>query len=213
VKGSVHWPRGTVAVSVGILLALAACAPKSGAQENDGSVGTAIGGALLGAYSGSVLGLIGGFGPCNRTLSGSACPRIAVAVGGGLGLASGLRLEAEDLGALNDRWRSAGYGAAIGGLVGYGLSLGVRQYGWRDVATFMAVGAGIGASPKGAGIGFAAGAAVGALGWMGLPNWKIGDAVAVSLVGLAAGGLAGWVTGPDGGNQRDAIVLPLQVRF
>jgi hypothetical protein len=196
-----------------MLLALAAGSPRLIAQERDGSTGAAIGGALLGTYSGAVLGLLGGFGPCNRTLSGPRCPRIALAIGGALGLASGLRMGAGDPDALDGRWRSAGYGGIVGGLVGAGLSLGVRQYGWQDAGMFLAVGAGIGASPVGAGIGFAAGAAVGALGWMVIPEWKIGDTVAVSLVGLAAGGLAGWVTGTDTRGRQRPLLVPLQFRF
>ena len=211
--GMVGRARPSLGSALGALLALSAGAPGLMAQEKDGSTGAAIGGALLGAYSGSVFGLLGGFGPCNRTLSGPECPRIALAIGGALGLASGLRMGAEDPDALDGRWRGAGYGGVIGGLVGAGLSLGVRQYGWQDVGMFLAVGAGIGASPAGAGIGFAAGAAVGTLGWMVVPEWKIGDTVAVSLLGLAAGGLAGWVTGTDTRGEQRPLLIPLQVRF
>jgi hypothetical protein len=110
--------------------------------------------------------------------------------------------------------RGAGYGAAVGGIVGYGLSLGVRQYGWADVGTFAVVGGGIGASPVGAGIGFGAGALVGVLSWMAIPRFKLGDAVAISLVGLAAGGLAGWVMGMENnGPDREPLIIPLQIRF
>lgn len=184
------------------------------AQSDEGSAGAALGGAILGAYSGSVLGLLGGFGPCNRSLSGARCTRVAAAFGGAVGLASGIRMGLEDPRALDGRFRGAGYGAVAGGLVGYGLSRGVRQYGWFDVGTFLAVGASIGASPAGAGLGFGAGAVVGVLSWMVVPRFKIGDVVGLSLVGLAAGGLASWVTGTDTSNGRGpALLLPLQIRF
>jgi len=200
-------------IALGAVLFLSSWVPELSAQEDGGSTGTALGGAVLGSYSGAVLGLLGGFGPCNRTLSGARCPRIAAGIGGTLGLVSGAWLGSEDSDALKDRWRGAGYGAVVGGVVGYGLSLGVRQYGWGDVGTFIAVGAGIGASPAGAGIGFVAGAAVGAVGWLVIPELKIGDVVAISLVGLAAGGLAGWVAGADSSGKASHVLIPLQVRF
>jgi hypothetical protein len=119
----------------------------------------------------------------------------------------------EDSESLNARWRGAGYGAAVGTLVGYGLSRGVRQYGWTDVATFLGVGVALGTAPLGAAVGFGTGAAVGGLVWLGVPEMKIGDAVAVSLVGLTVGGLAGWVSGMDVSRDSPPLAIPLQVRF
>jgi len=107
-----------------ILLALPLCASRSVAQEPGGSISAALGGAALGAFSGTVFGLLGGVGTCNRTLSGSSCPRVAAAVGAGTGVVAGAWMGAEDSGSLNARWRGAGYGAAVGTLVGYGLSRG-----------------------------------------------------------------------------------------
>ena len=206
--------RVWIGVALAVALAFWIRVPHLSAQDNDGSTAAAVGGAVLGTYSGAVLGLLGGFGPCNRTLSGVRCTRIAAALGGAVGLASGIRVGSGDSDALMSRFRGAGYGAAVGGIVGYGLSLGVRQYGWSDVGAFLAVGAGIGASPAGAGLGFGAGAVVGVLSWMAIPRFKIGDAVAISMVGLAAGGLVGWVTGTDNeGSGRGPIIIPLQIRF
>jgi len=37
--------------------------------------------------------------------------------------------------------------------------------------------------------------------------------VAISLVGLAAGGLAGWVAGADSSGKASHVLIPLQVRF
>jgi hypothetical protein len=209
-------PAASVAVKVTLFVAGALFfgVGQLSSQEGSGSTGAALGGAMLGAYSGTVLGLLGASGPCNRTLSGARCPRVAAALGGAVGLAAGVRMGRDDRDALTGRFRGAGYGAVVGGLVGYGLSLGVRQYEWLDVGTFAAVGAGIGASPAGAGLGFGAGAVVGALSCLVIPDFKIGDAVALSLVGLTLGGLAGWVMGTEAdGGQGPAVVIPLQVRF
>ena len=99
-------------------------------------------------------------------------------------------------------------------VVGFGLSLGVRQYGWTDVGAFSAVGAAVGASPKGAGLGLGIGLVVGTAGWLLLPEMKLGDTVSISVIGLAAGGLAGWMVGAGGGDKDSVpIVIPFQVRF
>jgi len=98
--------------------------------------------------------------------------------------------------------------------VGFGLSLGVRQYGWPDVGAFSAVGAAVGASPKGSGLGFGVGLVAGTVGWLLIPEMKFGDTVSVSVIGLAAGGLAGWMIGAGGGDKdNEPIVIPFQVRF
>jgi len=179
-------------------------------QEEDKPVS----GAFLGTASGTVLGLLGGVGVCNRTFLGAKCPGVSAAMGGILGGVSGAVLGGEDGGALDDRWRGAGYGAMIGGVVGFGLSRVARQYGWTDVGAFVAVGGAIGASPEGAGAGFGIGAALGTIAWLAIPDLKLGDAVAISVIGLAVGGLADWVMGASRtGNQSTSLVIPLQIRF
>jgi len=185
------------------------------AQEWESSGSDPIGGVLLGASSGTVFGLLGGVAICNRTLHGGGrCPGASAAMGGILGGVSGAVLGDRDAGALDDRWRGAGYGALIGGVAGFGLSRIARQYGWIDVGAFVAVGGAIGASPAGAGLGFGIGAALGTLGWLAIPEMKLGDAVAVSVLGLAAGGLANWVVGASrAGDQGTPLVIPLQIRF
>jgi hypothetical protein len=116
-------------------------------------------------------------------------------------------------GSIQGRWRGAGYGALIGGIVGFGLSQGVRQYHLADVGAFTAVGAAFGASPKGAGIGLGVGAFLGSLSWMVYPKITVGDAVAISLAGLAAGGLAGWVLGAEKEPTDFPPLIPFQIRF
>ena len=199
-----------------LLLVLVLWGPTHGlrAQETESSGSDPIGGALLGASSGTILGLLGGSAVCSRTLFGSTCPRVSAALGGAVGGVSGAVLGDRDAGVLDDRWRGAGYGALAGGVVGFGLSRVARQYGWKDVGAFVAVGGAIGAAPAGVGIGFGIGAAVGAIGVLAIPKMKIGDAVALSLAGMAVGGLADWVMGA--GNAEEGVprlVVPLQIRF
>lgn len=201
-------PRALLAVALVFLIN-----PGLSAQQDRGSAAAAVGGAVLGAYSGAAFGLLGAYGPCNRTLTGARCPRLFTVIGASFGLVAGIHMGLDGPDELSARWRSAGYGAAVAGLVGAGLSLGVRQYGWQDVGMFMAVGAGIGASPVGALLGFVAGGAAGTVGWLVIPEMKLGDAAALSLLGLGVGGLMGWALGAEAHGDRQRLVIPLQVRF
>ena len=88
---------------LGFLLLFLSSHPALAAQEGESSPWPVIGGGLLGAYSGATLGLLGGLEFCNRTLAGARCPRIAAALGGTLGLASGAGIGAEDADALYRR--------------------------------------------------------------------------------------------------------------
>ena len=199
-----------------LLLGLVLWAPPTSlqAQEWENSGSDPIGGAVLGAASGTISGLLGGVAVCNRTLLGPICPRVSAALGGAIGGVSGAVLGDRNGGLLDDRWRGAGYGVLAGGLVGFGLSRVTRQYGWADVGAFAAVGGAIGASPAGAGIGFGIGALLGAVGVLTIPEMKLGDAVALSVAGLAAGGLAGWVVGARNARKTlSSLVIPLEIRF
>ncbi len=188
--------------------------PNLEAQEWENSGSDPIGGAILGASSGTILGLLWGTAVCSRTLFGSTCPRVSAALGGAVGGVSGAVLGDRDADVLDDRWRGAGYGVLAGGVVGLGLSWVARQYGWKDVGAFAAVGGAIGAAPAGVGIGFGIGAAVGTIGVLAIPKIKIGDAVALSLAGMAVGGLADWVMGAgDAEEGLPRLVVPLQIRF
>jgi hypothetical protein len=192
----VPFPRLTqrfACIAVVVMLLCSGARPVSG-QATEGSTASTVGLGALGAYSGTVLGLIGAVGPCSRLLSGAVCPRTAAAFGGAVGLAAGVVLGSNDSAALDGSLRHAGYGVLAGGLVGWGLTGVVRQYWWPDPVAFAAVGAAVGASPRGAGVGFAVGAAVGFLSWMTLPRVSVGDAISLALTGLAAGGLVGWVS-------------------
>jgi hypothetical protein len=86
------------------------------------------------------------------------------------------------------------------------------------VGTFALVGGAIGASPEGAGIGFGLGAIAGSVGSLFSTSWTLGDAMAMSVMGLAAGGLVGWLVAANKAEEgsplaRPSIVLPFQVRF
>ncbi len=184
------------------------------AQVPEGSTGAALGGAALGAFSGSALGLVGSLEPCNRSMRGTRCARMTTALGGAVGLVSGAVLGSRSTGALDDRVRGSATGAVVGALVGFGLKVGVRQYDWPDVAAGAVVGAALGAAPKGAGLGFVAGTAVGGLLWLSGTGYDLPDMIGLSLIGAAVGGLANWVIGAaraDG--EGITLTIPLQVRF
>lgn len=172
-------------------------------------------GAALGGYSGATLGLLGSAEVCNRIVSTETCPRIGSILGGVVGAVGGGVLGDQDPDALRERLEHAGYGGLIGAAVGYGLMRGVRQFGWADAGTFLAVGAGVGASPLGAGIGWGAGALLGTIAWRAIPKVKVGDVVALSIFGMAAGGLVGWAVEWNGSDHQKepTLVIPFEIRF
>ena len=89
------------------------------------------------------------------------------------------------------------------------MKLGLQHYGWPDVAAASAGGLAVGASVKGASIGFAAGAATGLLLWGLHPAVGPGGAVAWGLAGMAVGGLADWVADAVKGGS-DISAIPIQ---
>ena len=189
-------------------------APTPLAAQSEEDATAALWGAALGAYSGATLGLIGALSPCNRTIRGTRCARLATVLGGVVGSTSGAVLSYQAPDALDDRLNGAGVGALVGAAVGYGLKVGIRQYDWPDVAAAAAVGAALGASPVGAGIGFGAGLTVGSVLWLAVPGQGLPEAVALSLAGLAIGGLFDWVLGATTANGgSEPLVIPFQIRF
>jgi len=181
-------------------------------QDDEGSTGGAIGGAALGAASGSVLALVGGLGGCNRTLRPTRCSRITTVTGAAIGLTAGAAIGWRNDSGLNDRLTNAAIGFGVGGVVGFGLRRFIRQYEWSDVASASVVGAAIGASAKGSGIGFVAGSAVGFLLWQLHPDVGPGGAVAWALAGLAIGGLGDWVVDAvQGGTGSGAVPVSFSI--
>ncbi len=179
------------------------------AQSANGSTGAALGGAALGAVSGSMLALSGGLGGCNRTLYPSRCSRVTAATGAVIGLAAGAVIGWENRAVLDDRLENAAYGTLLGAAGGIALKLGVQHYGWPDVAAASAVGLAVGASVKGASIGLAAGAATGLLLWRFHPSVGPGGAAAWGLAGMAVGGLTDWVADAVQGDS-DISGIPMQ---
>ncbi len=191
------------------------CHPAAFAQTREGSTGAAWAGAALGAYSGATLGLLASLEPCNRTLDNTRCARIGAAIGGGVAMVSGALMGAWEADTIDARWNNVGFGALIGSALGLGLRRAIRHYGWQDVGAAAALGAGIGASPHGAGIGFGLGAAVGGVLWLAVPGVGLPEAVGLSLAGLAVGGLAEWVGAAASAREgQGSFVLPqVQIRF
>jgi hypothetical protein len=182
------------------------------AQDEVGTAAAAVGGAALGAFSGLGLGLVGSLVPCGNRVDGLTCARVAGLTGGAIGAASGAVIGARDSDLILDHVGNAAIGAVAGGITGLVLQGLVRHYGWFDTGTGIILGAAFGAAPRGAGIGFATGAVVGGALFLALPQVEMGDAVGISLLGLAAGGLAEWIhsaanSGSEGKTTFDATLL------
>ena len=199
---------------VAVIVGVTSFVPTPLVAQSARDAGASLKGAALGVYSGATLGLIGGLSPCNRTIRGTRCARVATVLGGAVASASGAVLSYRAPDALEDRLHGAGLGVLVGAALGLGLKAGVLQYGWQDVGAAAAVGAALGAAPVGSGIGLGVGLAVGSVLWLAVPGQGLPDAVAISLAGLAIGGLVDWVHGvatADGGAGQ--LVLPFQIRF
>lgn len=212
-----NWQPTTGHWLVAIALVLSLHTGEGRAQEDSGSTLAAAGGAALGLYSGSMLGVLGSLIPCSQTYAGARCVRIATVSAGAVGLASGALLGAADGALVGDHAKTAGYGALIGTAAGIALKPLVQRFGWQDVATVTALGGAIGTSPKGAGIGFAAGSLVGLILWQLIPGFELPDAVATAFVGLAVGGIGALAIESVDRQTGDAPMLrfiaPLTVRF
>ena len=162
-------------------------------DSSDGSTWAAVGGAALGAYSGTVLGAVGSLMPCTRTYEGPACVRPAAIGGGLIGGLSGAALGAVDASRVGDAFVAGVIGATVGGAALLAVQPFLERWSWGDVGAGAVIGGAVAASGPGAAIGFGAGAIVGGATWQLVPSVKLPDAVAVTLFGLAAGGIGGWV--------------------
>ena len=189
-------PRACVVVT--LLLSTALFAPSISplaAQESDETALVTLGGAALGLYSGSMLGLVGSLLPCDRTVMGPGCARGSAIVGGAIGLVAGGVIGANDTDQVRDRARGAAYGLLIGGLVGAILQREVRQYAWNDALLVAGYGAALGSAPVGTAIGTGVGAAVGGLAWSLSPRGGFQDLAMFTLIGATVGGFYDWVHG------------------
>ena len=197
-------------------LLLLSFAASSAAQEGNGSDLARVGGGLLGLYSGAMLGTAGSLIPCTQTLAGVKCVRVAAVAGGLIGMAAGIHMGGGDEDAVVRTYRGAAYGALIGGVAGFALKEVIPPYGWLDVATAAGIGAAIGTAPGGAALGFAGGMAVGTILLVTIPSFEMADAVGTGFLGMAVGGLTGWVLRSIDANETDPaleFVLPLKVGF
>jgi hypothetical protein len=166
----------------------------------------------LGLYSGAVLGSMGSWVPCNRTYYSLTCVRVATALGGAVGLAGGIALGDADSERLGDAAIAAGVGVLVGAAAGIVMKPHLQRFSWLDVAAVGVMGGAVGASAPGSAIGFGAGALVGLVLWRAAPGFELSDAIGLSLVGLAAGGLAAWVyRGIDAQSKADAPSQQLSV--
>ena len=196
-KSMGHLIRTSGRVGAILLIALLCGSTDLGAQEtndsSDGSTWAAVGGAALGAYSGTVLGTVGSLMPCTRTYEGPACVRPAAIGGGLIGGLSGAALGAVDASRVGDAFVAGVIGATVGGAALLAVQPFLERWSWGDVGAGAVIGSAVAASGPGAAIGFGAGAIIGVATWQLVPSVKLPDAVSVTLFGLAAGGIGGWI--------------------
>jgi len=194
---------------------MAACLtiPSSLQCQDDGNGWTILAGAALGAYSGGVLGTVGGVMPCGYALNPSNCSVTWTLVGAGIAGVSGGHIGSVTQERLGDLATSAAIGFGIGSAVGVVLAPFINYYTWRDALAIGMIGGAVGASPKGAAIGVAAGLAGGVLLWWAIPSATSQDALQTALLGLAVGGISGWMADALQAGGSGTVVLPMSVAF
>lgn len=196
------------------VLALAWVLRPAPTSAQEGGTAAAWGGGAFGAVTGSTLGLVGGVAPCSLTIHGTTCARVAAALGGVVGAASGAVLAYHDPGALEDRFIGAGIGAALGAALGLGARAAVPQIDARDVATVAVAAGALGSAPVGAAMGLGGGLVLGSVLWLALPNGRLPDALALGVVGMALGALAEWAyAAVDARGEASAVRAQLTLRF
>ncbi len=184
---------------------------RSGAAQSGSTVAAGLGGAF-GAYSGAVLGMLGGTIPCSQTFLAVTCIQITAAAGAAVGAVSGALIGAADDDRIGHGAVNAVVGAGAGVMVGAGLSRFTQRVGVRDIVAVAIAGGAIGAVPKGAGIGFGIGSAVGLL-FMGVADVALPNAIAIAAIGIAAGGLTQWVLDAHSAqNSGTSFSVPLVAR-
>lgn len=188
-------------------------------QEPSGSTGTAIAGATIGAYSGSMVGAMGSIVPCTETYWGHKCVRLSALAGGAIGLVSGAVIGAND----SDRIERSAKGAAIGFGAGFAAGLMLKpiaqRVGWQDVAAVGFMGAAVGAAPKGAVIGLGVGTAIGFTLNKTVDGFTMPDLVGAAAAGAAIGVLTDLVVSAFDASSRGEVAaspmltIPFSVSF
>ena len=210
---SSHYARRRRVMVVMTLLALGAGVdvPRVGlAQGAGGTEGAAVAGAALGLYSGATLGGLASLIPCNKTLAGVRCVRGVTALGGGIGLASGIALGSEDQDAVWDAYRRAGFGLVAGSVAVLALKPFVDRWSWADVGAGAVIGSSIAAGGSGAWIGLVLGMGVGVGLWQVIPSFDLPEAISVGLAGMAIGGFTSWIIrAANAGSDTAAADLPV----
>lgn len=176
------------------------------AQEGDTEATLA--GAVLGLYSGSLLGLAGSVVPCAQLYATRACARAGSVVGAAVGGISGALLGDADAAAVDGAGADAAYGALAGAIVGVAARHFIYYYDWGDVLAFTGLGSAIAPVWEGAGVGLVAGGALGFGLYLISPSVELTDALALGGVGLAVGGLVAWAVKAGEARSRSDDSVP-----
>lgn len=210
--------RSGCLTALSVAVAMCASTYPAQAQDTAGSTWAMIGGGALGLYSSGLAGAVGSLIPCGQTYGGAKCVRIAGALTGAVGLASGIYLGDADRDRVIQRAKGAGAGLLVGAATGAVLKPFIQRFGWQDVAAVGLVGSAVGASAKGSVIGLGVGSVLGVTLWQTVPGFESPDVIGAALMGVAIGAVAGWVLESVDAQTVDAeaqprIILPLRFTF
>ncbi len=187
------------------------------AQETEGSALAVVTGGALGLVSGGMTGTLGSIIPCAQTYHGHRCVGAVTALGAAVGLTGGILIGTTDKDRIAESAKSAGIGFVIGSAAGLAITPFAQRFGWRDVLTMGALGAAVGAAPRGAAIGLGVGAAFGGVLWIIEPEFGFPNFLGTAVGGLAVGTLGNWIIdGIDarsGSGEGIPLLLPLRLSF
>jgi hypothetical protein len=194
-----------ICLAVGLLVS-----PKfAAAQDHEGSAGSIVAGATLGAFSGSLVTNIGSIVWCTETAMGATCVRWASIIGAAIGGTAGGMLGEADTDRLRRTAVRSLFGFGIGGAFGV-LSMRAKSaIKWRDALMVGAIGGAIGAQPFGAMIGFAGGTMVGLALETVSPGFGLPEVAGAALAGMAVGVLSAWVISASDARANNELVLTI----
>lgn len=179
------------------------------AQDASGSTAWGLAGGALGLTAGATAGNVASILPCTQTPLGGRCVGGATALGGAIGLASGVIIGGSNRSRVSDRATTGLIGFAVASTIALAGRPFLQRVGLTDVFTVGVVGGVIGTQPMSALAGLAVGSAFGVALRVTVPGFETPDIAAAAVAGVMVGVLAGWISDAMDAGSSDPEPVPL----